>query len=89
LRGRQGDTRVFLLVGDEATLASEPFAALRDAHERLLHDWASGSPDALHTDLAQCIALAQAHFPWLLSFYRAPGPRLSARKPAAVAAPIT
>ncbi|MCZ8096524.1 MAG: adenylate/guanylate cyclase domain-containing protein [Burkholderiales bacterium] len=89
LRGRQGDTRVFLLVGDESTLASEPFAVLRDAHENLLRAWASGGPDALHVDLAQCIALAQAHFPWLLSFYKAPGPRLSARKPAPVVAPVT
>ncbi len=89
LRGRQGDTRIFLLVGDEITLGSAPFDALRQAHERLLQDWAAGSSVAWHTDLAQCISLAEDHFPWLLSFYRAPGPRLSARKPAAAAAPAT
>lgn len=88
LRGRQGDTRIFLLVGDEITLSGEPFGALRQAHESLLRGWASGNPDALQTDLTQCIAIAQAHFPWLLSFYKAPGPRLTPRKPAAVAAPV-
>ncbi len=85
LRGRQGDTKVFLLVGDEETAASEAFGRLMQAHQRLLRSWAGGDPSAWPAELAQCVAIAQDHFPWLLSFYRAPGPRLAPKKPAAPA----
>ncbi len=82
LRGRQRATKVFLLVGDETTVSRPEFAALKLAHDALISAWARGEPMAWQADLAACLALAQAHFPWLVSFYRAPGPKLAPRKAA-------
>ena len=86
LRGRQGDTRIHLLVGAEDVAGGAAFGELRQAHEALLRSWSSGDPAQWPAHLARCVALAQEHFPFLLSFYKSPAPRL-APKPKALAEP--
>ncbi|MHB2166354.1 CHASE2 domain-containing protein [Alsobacter sp. R-9] len=87
VRGRQGETRLFVLVGDENVAKSDDFVRLSAAHERLRRAWDDPDPRQWDEPASTCIAIAEEGFPWMLTFYRKPGPRLG-RKPTPPALPV-
>ena len=65
LKGRANPTKIFTLVGDEQTAASEEFRKTNKAHKSMIEDYRSGN---FHSASAAAFALAKSNV-LLASFY--------------------
>lgn len=67
LRGKQEKERLFVLVGDAETACSPEFIALRDCHSELIANM--NNPAIARARYAECLRLAEQHFPMVGAFY--------------------